>query len=78
MKQLVETEYATLIFTVRGVRVMFDFHLFSLYVVETCHLKQSVTRNLNRFPGDLMFILEENEVADHVSRNVKGSRHNNM
>lgn len=45
------------IYDVRGVRVMFDFDLASLYKVETRVLNQAVKRNLNRFPEDFMFQL---------------------
>ena len=38
------------IYEVRGTRVMLDFDLARLYQVETKVLKQSVRRNLDRFP----------------------------
>ena len=40
----------SLIFMLRGERVMFDFHLAALYNVETRSLKQTVRRNADRFP----------------------------
>ena len=46
---------------VRGVRVMLDFDLAELYQVETRVLKQTVRRNLDRFPEDFMFELTEQE-----------------
>ena len=46
---------------VRGVRVMLDFDLAALYQVETRVLKQTVRRNLERFPEDFMFEMTENE-----------------
>ena len=49
------------IYEVRGVRVMLDFDLAKLYQVETKVLKQSVRRNLERFPEDFMFQLSELE-----------------
>lgn len=45
----------------RGVRVMLDFDLAELYQVETKVLKQTVRRNLDRFPEDFMFELTEQE-----------------
>ena len=49
------------IYEVRGVRVMLDFDLATLYGVETRALKQAVKRNINRFPDDFMFILTKAE-----------------
>ena len=49
------------IYQVRGVRVMLDFDLAELYQVETKVLKQTVRRNLDRFPEDFMFELTEQE-----------------
>jgi hypothetical protein len=50
------------IFEIRDVRVMFDFDLAALFSIENRVLKQSVRRNINRFPEDFMFILTKNEL----------------
>ena len=50
------------IFNVRGYRIMLDFHLAELYEVSTKALKQSVRRNIERFPEDFMFELTRDEV----------------
>jgi len=55
------------IFLVRGCRVMFDFDLAKLYEVETRVLKQSVRRNLDRFPEDFMFQLSKEEWKEVVT-----------
>lgn len=54
---------ASLIRTIRGVRVMLDADLARLYGVEAKQLKRQVRRNRERFPGDFVFVLthEENE-----------------
>ncbi|KAA3694257.1 ORF6N domain-containing protein [Bacteroides salyersiae] len=49
------------IFEVRSCRVMLDYHLAELYQVETRALKQAVKRNIERFPGDFMFVLTREE-----------------
>jgi hypothetical protein len=41
---------------IRGVKVMLDFDLASLYEVETKVLNQAVKRNVIRFPSDFMFL----------------------
>ena len=49
------TSTSTSIHELRGVKVMFDFDLASLYEVETKVLNQAVKRNSVRFPDDFMF-----------------------
>ena len=62
------------IFEVRGCRVMLDYHLAELYQVETRALKQAVKRNIERFPGDFMFVPTQEEanllLSIGVSQNV--------
>ena len=62
------------IFEVRSCRVMLDYHLAELYQVETRALKQAVKRNIERFPGDFMFVLTREEanllLSIGVSQNV--------
>ena len=70
------------IYEVRGVRVMLDFDLAALYQVETKVLKQSVRRNLDRFPEDFMFEMTEQEYnsliislrSQIVTSNERGGR----
>lgn len=49
------------IYTIRGKQVMLDFDLAELYGVETSQLKRAVRRNLERFPSDFMFELNNEE-----------------
>lgn len=49
------------IFTVRGIKVMLDFHLAELYQVETKRINEQVKRNINRFPEPFMFQLSGSE-----------------
>ncbi|MBN2807371.1 MAG: ORF6N domain-containing protein, partial [Prolixibacteraceae bacterium] len=51
------------IFEIRGQRVMLDFHLAELYGVETKVLKQTVRRNIERFPSDFMFEISLQEYS---------------
>ena len=46
---------------IRSHQVMLDFDLAELYEVETRVLKQSVRRNIDRFPSDFMFELTRDE-----------------
>lgn len=56
--------------TIRGIKVMLDRDLASLYSVETRVLKQAVRRNINRFPNDFMFELSKDEEKSLRSQNV--------
>ena len=59
-------------YEIRGQKVMFDFDLARLYEVETRVLKQSVKRNIERFPSDFMFELTETEI-ELMKLSEKGS-----
>jgi hypothetical protein len=52
---------------------MLDEDLAILYGVETRRLNEQVKRNIERFPGDFMFILSEQEFADLKSQNATSS-----
>ncbi len=49
------------IYYVRGLKVMLDRDLASLYGVETKALKRNVRRHIGRFPDDFMFELTKDE-----------------
>lgn len=58
---LIKADYHSLIHEIRGYKVMLDFDLAALYGVETKRLKESVRRNIDRFPEDFMFELNKDE-----------------
>jgi hypothetical protein len=51
------------IYQIRGCKVMLDRDLAALYGVETKRLKEQVRRNIDRFPDDFMFVLNQEEMA---------------
>jgi len=62
MKDITDiTRIQSLIFTIRGLQVMIDFHLAELYGVHTKRLNEQVKRNIKRFPQSFMFQLTEKE-----------------
>lgn len=63
-----------LILQIRGRAVMLDADLAELYSVETKVLNQAVKRNVERFPGDFMFQLTENEFELLMSQSVTSSK----
>ena len=64
---LINAEYQSLIFQIRGYKVMIDADLAALYETETKALKQQVKRNIERFPNDFMFQLTKDEKAQLVT-----------
>ena len=64
------TDIASRIFVVRGKRVMLDSELAKLYGVETRVLNQAVRRNRERFPGDFVLELTNQEVMRSRSQSV--------
>lgn len=68
-----ENNIANRVYMIRGEKVMLDFDLAQLYQVETKVLKQSVKRNINRFPEDFMFILTHEELLNLRSQIVTSS-----
>jgi hypothetical protein len=64
---LIQAEYQSLIFEIRGYKVMIDTDLAALYETETKVLKQQVKRNIDRFPKDFMFQLTKEEKTQLVT-----------
>ena len=64
-----ETLVEAKIFHFKGERVMLDFHLAELYGVKTKVLKQAARRNIDRFPADFMFELNDEEF-DHLRSQI--------
>jgi len=60
--EIIETDFNSLIYEIRGSKVMLDSDLANLYGVETKRLKESVRRNIDRFPEDFMFELTNEDV----------------
>jgi len=66
MGQVIENR----ILMIRGRKVILSMHLAELYGVETRILNQAVKRNINRFPEDFVFTLNDSEAKWLVSQNV--------
>lgn len=60
-----------LIYDIRGQKVMLDVDLAILYSIETRVLKQSVKRNIERFPKDFMFQLNKKEWKELITNSDK-------
>lgn len=53
-----------MIYIIREQRVMMDSDLAELYGIETKNLKKAVRRNMNRFPADFMFEMNDEELKN--------------
>lgn len=67
---IIQERIAKAIYVIRNQKVMMDSELAEMYGVETKVLNQSVKRNLERFPKDFMFQLNEEEWESLRSQNV--------
>ena len=71
MNQLIPVErIENKILCLRGEKVMLDKDLAELYGVTTFNLNKAVTRNLDRFPPDFMFVLSDEEWNELRSHSV--------
>lgn len=61
--KVILSQVESMIYVIRGQRVMLDRDLADLYGVETRTLNQSVKRNIDRFPEDFMFKLSQEEFS---------------
>ena len=64
---IIQNNIESKILSLRGKQVMIDRDLAELYGVETRVLNQAVKRNIERFPEDFMFALEESEKTELVT-----------
>ncbi len=70
---LAQLSIKSLIYEIRGRKVMLDKDLAKLYGVETKVLNQAVKRNIQRFPEDFMFQLTREEFDNLKSQIVTTS-----
>jgi hypothetical protein len=71
---VIEQKILSRIYVVRGEKIMLDRDLAELYGIETRVLKQTVKRNMERFPKDFMFEMTPKETDRMVSQNVIPSK----
>ena len=68
------------IYVMRGQQVMLDYDLAQIYGYTTKAFNQQVRRNIEKFPGDFMFQLTEDELplvssrSQYVTLNASGNR----
>lgn len=62
-----DRQIQNLIYTIRGKQVMIDRDLAELYQVQTKRLNEQVKRNINRFPEEFCFQLDDKEKDELVA-----------
>jgi hypothetical protein len=67
---ITETAIESKIYLIRGQKVMMDSDLAEMYGVETRVLKQAVKRNMDKFPEDFMFEMDDKELSNWRSQFV--------
>ena len=67
------TQVQQMIHIIRGERVILDRDLANLYGVEVAQLNRQVKRNIERFPEDFMFQLDNQELANLKCQNGTSS-----
>jgi len=70
---IADAELQKQIFTIRGLQVMLDSDLATIYGVETKVFNQAIKRNITRFPERYRFQLTENEFNNLRSQIVTSS-----
>lgn len=56
----------SMIYAIRGVKVMFDFELAKIYGYETKNFNRQVKNNIDKFPNDFRFQLTKEEIDNLV------------
>jgi hypothetical protein len=74
LNELNEENLESMIYEIRGERVMLDFDLARVYGYETCYFNRQVQRNIEKFPSDFMFRLNVIESECLVKCQVGTSR----
>ena len=67
-----ENDIKTLIYEIRGQKVMLDFDLARIYGYSTKAFNQQIKNNIEKFPGDFMFKLNKEE-SDFFVRSKKST-----
>ena len=75
--ELTEDSIGSMVYEIRGQKVMLDFDLARIYGYITKAFNQQVQRNIEKFPEDFMFQLTDDEV-EQVSRSQIVTANNNL
>ena len=69
--ELTEENIESMVYEIRGQKVMLDFDLARIYGYETRYFNRQVKNNIEKFPEDFMFQLNKDELEKVLrSQNV--------
>lgn len=74
--ELTEENIESMVYEIRGQKVMLDSDLARIYGYETKNFNRQVKNNIEKFPKDFMFQLTREEMEQLVKRNFCTSRKN--
>ena len=74
--ELTQENMESMIYEIRGQKVMLDFDLARIYGYETRYFNRQVQRNIDKFPGDFMFKLSISEAKQLVMCHFGTSQNN--
>ena len=72
--ELTNETISSMIYEIRGQKVMLDFDLAKIYGYETSRLNQQVKRNIDKFPDDFMFQIAKEELDSIMMSQIVISR----
>ena len=75
--ELTEKNIESMVYEIRGQKVMLDFDLARVYGYTTKRFNEQVKRNIEKFPEDFMFQLTLDEI-EQISRCQFGTANNNL
>ena len=70
--ELTQENIESMIYVIRNQKVMLDFDLAKIYGYETKRFNEQVKRNIEKFPDDFMFQLNEEE-SENLARSQKST-----
>ena len=76
--ELTEENIESMVYEIRGHKVMLDFDLARIYGYTTKAFNQQVKNNINKFPEDFMFQLTKEEMVQLVKSQIVTSRNDSI
>ncbi len=70
--EITQESMESMIYEIRGQKVMLDFDLARIYGYETKRFNEQVKNNIEKFPDDMMFCLTDSETK-HILRSKKST-----
>ena len=76
--ELTEENIESMVYEIRGQKVMLDFDLARIYGYTTKRFNEQVKNNINKFPKDFMFQLTKEETVHLVKSQIVTSRNDSI